>query len=37
KEKLKEQIKKASIKVRNESLKIVNEFDDTLNDGLGNV
>ncbi|MDQ1263584.1 MAG: hypothetical protein QG559_585 [Campylobacterota bacterium] len=37
KEKLKEQIKKASIKVRNESLKIVNEFDDTLNDGLCNV
>ena len=37
KEKLKQQIKKASLKVRKESLKIANEFEDTLNDGLGNV
>lgn len=37
KEKLKQQIKKASLNVRNESLKIANEFEDTLNDGLGNV
>lgn len=37
KEKLKQQIKKASLKVRNESLKIVNEFEGTLNDGLCNA
>jgi metal-responsive CopG/Arc/MetJ family transcriptional regulator len=37
KEKLKSQIKKASLKVRKESLKIANEFEDTINDGLGNV
>lgn len=37
KEKLKAQIKKASMKVRDESLKISNEFEDTLKDGLGNV
>lgn len=37
KEKLKQQIKKASFKVRSESLKIANEFESTLNDGLGNV
>ena len=37
KEKLKQQIKKASLKVRKESLKIANEFENTLNDGLGNV
>ena len=34
KEKLKEQIKNASFKVREESLKISQEFEDTLNDGL---
>jgi len=34
KERLKEQIKNASFKVREESLKISNEFDETLNDGL---
>ena len=34
KERLKEQIKNASFKVRNESLKISQEFDNTLNDGL---
>jgi metal-responsive CopG/Arc/MetJ family transcriptional regulator len=37
KEKLKQQIKKASFNVRNESIKIANEFEDTLTDGLGNV
>jgi metal-responsive CopG/Arc/MetJ family transcriptional regulator len=37
KEKLKEQIKIASLKVRSASLKIANEFEDTLNDGLDNV
>lgn len=37
KEKLKQQIKKASLKVRNESMKMANELEDTLNDGLGNV
>jgi metal-responsive CopG/Arc/MetJ family transcriptional regulator len=37
KEKLKEQIKKASLKVRNESLKIANELEDTLSDGLCNA
>jgi len=34
KERLKEQIKNASFKVREESLKISKEFDTTLNDGL---
>jgi len=34
KERLKEQIKNASFKVRGESLKISQEFDATLNDGL---
>ncbi len=34
KEKLKEQIKNASFKVKEESLKISQEFEDTLNDGL---
>jgi len=34
KEKLKEQIKNASFKVSQESLKISNEFEYTLNDGL---
>ena len=34
KEKLKEQIKNTSFKVREESLKISQEFEDTLNDGL---
>ena len=34
KERLKEQIKNASFKVRDESLKISQEFDHTLNDGL---
>ena len=34
KEKLKEQIRNASFKVRDESLKISQEFDHTLNDGL---
>jgi len=34
KERLKEQIKNASFKVRDESLKISHEFDHTLNDGL---
>lgn len=37
KEKLKQQIKKASLNVRNESLKIANEFEGTLSDGLDNV
>jgi metal-responsive CopG/Arc/MetJ family transcriptional regulator len=37
KEKLKQQIKKASFNVRNESIKIANEFEDTLTDGLGNA
>jgi hypothetical protein len=37
KEQLKNQIKQASLKVRNESLKISNEFDDTLDDGLEHV
>jgi len=36
-EKLKIQIKKASMKVREESLKVSKEFDDTLNDGLDHV
>ena len=34
KEKLKAQIKQASFKVRNESLKISQEFENSLNDGL---
>jgi len=34
KERLKEQIKNASFKVREESLKISQEFDTTINDGL---
>ncbi len=34
KERLKEQIKNASFKVREESLKISREFDATINDGL---
>ncbi len=34
KEKLKEQIKNASFKVREESVKISQEFEHTLNDGL---
>jgi len=37
KEKLKQQIKKASLKVRNESMKMANEFENTLGDGLENV
>ena len=37
KEKLKEQIKMASFKVRDESLKTSKEFDNTLEDGLVNV
>ncbi|MDD2640776.1 MAG: ribbon-helix-helix protein, CopG family [Sulfurimonadaceae bacterium] len=37
KEQLKEQIKKASLKVRNESIQITNEFDNTLEDGLDHV
>jgi len=36
-EKLKIQIKKASMKVREESLKVSKEFDNTLNDGLNHV
>lgn len=36
-EKLKAQIKKASMKVREESLKISKDFEDTTNDGLTNV
>jgi hypothetical protein len=34
KEKLKAQIKQASLKTRDESLKISQEFDNTINDGL---
>jgi hypothetical protein len=34
KEKLKQQIKQASLKVKDESLKISQEFENTLNDGL---
>ncbi len=34
KEKLKAQIKQASLKVRNESLKISKEFENSLSDGL---
>ncbi len=37
KEKLKEQIKIASFKVRSASSKIADELEDTLNDGLDNV
>lgn len=37
KEKLKQQIKKASLKVRKESKKAASEFEGTLSDGLGNV
>ncbi len=37
KEKLKIQIKKASMKVREESLQISKEFESTANDGLKNV
>ncbi len=37
KEKLKEQIKSASFKVRDESLKTTNDFNSTTNDGLVNV
>lgn len=33
-EQLKEQMKRASLKVRDHSLFMVQEFDDTLNDGL---
>lgn len=33
-EQLKEQMKQASLKVRDHSLSMVQEFDDTLNDGL---
>jgi len=33
-EQLKEQMKRASLKVRDHSLSMVREFDDTLNDGL---
>ena len=34
KEKLKQQIKQASLKTRDESLKISKEFENTLNDGI---
>lgn len=34
KEQLKKQIQKASMKVRNESLKTAQEFDNTLEDGI---
>ena len=37
KEKLKMQIKKASMRVREESLKVSQEFDNMLDDGLKNV
>jgi proline dehydrogenase len=37
KEKLKIQIKKASMKVRESSLRISQEFDTTVNDGLKDV
>ncbi len=37
KERLKEQIKKASINVREHSLKVAKEWEDTLDDGLDNV
>jgi len=37
KEKLRMQLKKASLKVREESLRISQEFEDTTNDGLKNV
>ncbi|MBD3841409.1 MAG: DNA-binding protein [Campylobacterales bacterium] len=37
KEQLKTQIQKAPLKVRNESLKIANEYDETITDGIENV
>jgi len=37
KEKLKMQLKKASMRVREESLKVSQEFEGTMNDGLKNV
>lgn len=37
KEQLRAQIKKASLKVREDSLKISNEFENTTNDGLPDV
>ncbi|MBD3840226.1 MAG: ribbon-helix-helix protein, CopG family [Epsilonproteobacteria bacterium] len=37
KEQLKTQIQKASLKVRNESLKIANEYDEAITDGIENV
>ena len=37
KEQLKAQIQRASLKVRNESKEIGDEFEETLNDGLYNV
>ena len=37
KEQLQEQIKKASLKVRDASLKMANEFESTMDDGLENV
>ena len=37
KEKLKLQIQKASMRVRDESLKVTSEFDETLEDGLKDV
>ena len=37
KQKMKEQMKKASMLVREESMKTIKEFDNTLDDGLKNV
>lgn len=37
KEQLRLQIQRASLKVRHDTLAIASEFDDTLNDGIGNV
>jgi len=37
KEKLKAQLKKASMRVREESLRVSKEFEDTANDGLKSV
>jgi len=37
KEKLKAQLKKASMRVRGESLRVSKEFEDTANDGLKSV
>ncbi len=37
KEQLKEQIRKASLKVRHESIQMTNEFENALNDGLVHV